>query len=133
MACHGVHTAVLKSALPPAPPAAIVGPYDKRVAGQRSSLSWFFVDHPPGTIPDAGQRPEAAGCSAKALQTVQLVDGGGDMQAGDVAALLGGPLHSIEGLAQRYVAKRDGGGEPGGVGVVYEQPGGGGRAATQSC
>lgn len=53
----------------PAPtPAAIVGPYDRRNSGAQSSLTWFYVDHEKGKIPEAGQSPLEAGCTAKALQ-----------------------------------------------------------------
>jgi hypothetical protein len=47
--------------------AAIVGPYDRRVAGQQSSLTWFYVDHSPGAVPAEGQPPAEVGCVAKTL------------------------------------------------------------------
>ncbi|KAL4433628.1 hypothetical protein ABPG75_000069 [Micractinium tetrahymenae] len=84
--------------------AAIVGPYDKRQAGPASSITWFYVDHPPGVLPAEGQRPESVGCVAKAMQTLQLLDGGGGGVPAEVSAL---PSSVLQQLAQRYVGKPD--------------------------
>lgn len=88
------------------PHTAIVGPYDERQAGSASSITWFYVDHPPGVLPAEGQRPESVGCVAKAMQTLQLLDGGGGGVQAEILALPGTMLQQ---LAQRYVGKPDAG------------------------
>jgi hypothetical protein len=83
-----------------------VGPYDKRVPTPRSSLTWFYVDHPAGRLPQEGQRPEDVGCVGKSLQTLQLADdGAGSAQA----AIAGMPAAGgvMQQLAQQYVGKPD--------------------------
>jgi hypothetical protein len=47
--------------------AAIVGPYDRRTAGAKASLTWFYVEHAPGKLPADGQPPAEVGCVAKNL------------------------------------------------------------------
>lgn len=84
--------------------AAIVGPYDKRLNSPCSSITWFYVDHQPGTLPSAGQRPEDVGCVAKALQTVQLPDNGSCNVQAEIMAMPAGRM--LE-LTQRYATKRD--------------------------
>lgn len=83
-----------------------MGPYDKRVPTPRSSLTWFYVDHPAGRLPEEGQRPEDVGCVGKSLQTLQLADdGAGSAQA----AIAGMPAAGgvMQQLAQQYVGKPD--------------------------
>lgn len=48
--------------------AAIMSPYDHRVGGSMSSISWFYVDHVVGKVPTEGQRPDEVGCVAKELE-----------------------------------------------------------------
>ena len=52
---------------PHPPPAAIVGPYDRRLPTPSSSLTWFYVEHPAGRVPEAGQNPAELGCLPKQL------------------------------------------------------------------
>lgn len=80
-----------------------MGPYDRRLASATSSMTWFYVDHPSGRIPAEGQRPEAAGCVAKALQTQQLVDDGGRA----VAEIAAWPVLGLQQLVQRYTGRRE--------------------------
>lgn len=84
-------------------PAAIVGPYDKRLGSAQSSISWFYVQHAPGRLPAEGQRPNDVGCVAKALQTLQLVDDGGRA----VAEIAAWPVCGLQQLAARYAQKTD--------------------------
>lgn len=86
--------------------AAIVGPYGKHMDSPASSITWFYVDHPQGVLPAEGQRPESVGCVAKAMQTLQLLDGGGGGVQAEISALPGSILQQ---LAQRYVGKPDAG------------------------
>lgn len=102
---HG-HTAASLCSLA----AAIVGPYDKRLNSPCSSITWFYVDHQPGTLPSAGQRPEDVGCVAKALQTVQLPDNGSCNVQAEIMAMPAGRM--LE-LTQRYATKRDAGAQGG--------------------
>lgn len=85
--------------------AAIVGPYDKRLGGAQSSVTWFYVEHPPGRLPAEGQPPEAVGCVGKALQTLQLVDDGGRA----VAEIAAWPVCGLQQLVLRYAQKHDAG------------------------
>lgn len=83
-----------------------MGPYDKRQASVASSITWFHVDHPPGALPGEGQRPEAVGCVAKALQMLQLSDGGGAGTQAEIATM---PSSVLQQLAQRYASKPNAG------------------------
>ncbi|KAK9809210.1 hypothetical protein WJX72_011487 [[Myrmecia] bisecta] len=76
--------------------AAIVGPYDKRLADAQSSLAWFYVEHPRGKLPTPEQDPMQAGCTAMALEVTTVED-----QARD-AGLLNLPQGEMHQLAKRY-------------------------------
>jgi hypothetical protein len=86
-----------------------VGPYDKRLPGPRSSLTWFHVEHPLGALPTADQAPEQVGCVAKALVAAPLAaaEPGWDAAAAELATL---PEAALLGLAQRYVGSTAAGG-----------------------
>ncbi len=81
-----------------------MGPYDKGLPSPQSSITWFYVDHPPGKLPSKGQRADDAGCVAKALQTLQLAAGSSNCQA-EIAIM---PVH-LQQLIQRYANKQDAG------------------------
>ena len=48
--------------------AAIVGPYNKKLATCQSSMTWFYVHHEAGRIPAEDENPLQAGCSPMELQ-----------------------------------------------------------------
>ena len=48
--------------------AAIVGPYNKKLATCQSSMTWFYVQHEAGRIPAEDENPLQAGCSPMELQ-----------------------------------------------------------------
>lgn len=41
---------------------AIVGPYDRHMAGTSSGLTWFTVEHPPGVFPGYDDNPLDVDC-----------------------------------------------------------------------
>lgn len=75
--------------------AAIVGPYDRHLPSHQSSLTWFYVEHKAGVLPDEGQPPAEVGCVAKALQVEQL------QEIGPLGNLIG-VQKELETLAKRY-------------------------------
>lgn len=76
--------------------AAIVGPFGQHLQTALSSISWFFVDHPPGQVPSEGQSPEEAGCVAKALSLTTLYD---DSKQ---ELVLAAPKKELQQLAKKY-------------------------------
>ena len=83
-----------------------MGPYDRRLPTPRSSLTWFYVDHPAGRLPEEGQRPEDVGCVGKSLQTLQLAeDGAGSAQA--AIAAMPAAAGVMQQLVQQYAGKPD--------------------------
>lgn len=82
-----------------------MGPYNRSSAGPASSITWFNVEHPQGALPAEGQRPDAVGCVAKALQALRLADGSG-AAAQEIAAM---PAAALLELGRRYAGTRDAG------------------------